>query len=109
MPPVDYPRTGMTTTTNEPPHTDMPTATNETPLTEITTGTKKFTKEQERGSSNEIYQMIQSYEDALRGTNNIGDGRGVNNIHSMNIIGDTWGVNNILDVFGDMSILMEIE
>ena len=57
--------------TNKYPHTDIPTRKNE------------YNQENENGSSNEIYQNIQSYEETLRGKNNIGDARGVNNICDM--------------------------
>ena len=68
-----------------------------------------YTKEQECGSSNETDQNIRSYVDALWGTNNIGDARGMNNFCGMNNIGDTRGVNNTPDMIGDTSVLMDID
>ena len=55
--------------------------------------TKKSTQDQERVLFNEIDQNIQYCADALRGTNNIGE---------------SWGVNNICDMFGDTYVLMEM-
>ena len=79
---------------------------------DMTKRTNESTWGQEHGSSNEINRNIQSYADALQGTNNIGDAQVVNNIRYVfgtNNIGEAQGVNNTCDVFGDLSVLMEID